>query len=231
MIHTREWCAVEETARAANYPLSRWYLRPAAGSLATALAETRARPSHLTILGMLTAVAAGASLVTQPHGSILAAALVLAAWFFDRADGQLARRQRTTSARGAWLDANIDELVDVGLHIAAAQAAAMATGSDWPWMALVAFLVGKYLFMYGLAEEDRFADQARTRGSFRAAPSGLLKRLYHLPANADVRIHLLAAAAATGWLAAELALVAAYYNFRWLARYVLVCRRLSGEAP
>ena len=85
--------------------------------------------------------------------------------------------------------------------------------------------------MYGLAEEDRLGDQTGTYEHSQSAPGGLLKRLYHLPANADVRIHLLAAAAATGWLAAELALVAAYYNFRWLARYVLVCRRMSGEAP
>ena len=52
--------------------------------------------------------------------------------------------------------------------------------------------------------------------------------LYHLPANADVRVHLLAGAMACGLLAAELAFVAVYYNFRWLARYALVARRLGG---
>ena len=80
--------------------------------------------------------------------------MVLAAWFFDRADGLLARRQQTASAWGAWLDANVDELVDVGLHVAVAAAAATLTGSALPWALLVAFLAGKYLLVCGLALEE-----------------------------------------------------------------------------
>ena len=57
----------------------------------------------------------------------------------------------------------------------------------------------------------------------------LLRAAYHLPGNADVRVHLLAAALVTGWFSAELAVVAAYYNLRWIARYVLVARRLGGD--
>ena len=56
----------------------------------------------------------------------------------------------------------------------------------------------------------------------------LLRTLYHLPGNADVRIHLLLVALCTGWLTAELALVALYYNLRWIVRYALVARRLGG---
>ena len=62
----------------------------------------------------------------------------------------------------------------------------------------------------------------------RDSPLAVLRRLYHLPGNADVRLHLLVAALLTGWLAAELILVAVYYNLRWMARYVLVARRLGG---
>jgi hypothetical protein len=43
-----------------------------------------------------------------------------------------------------------------------------------------------------------------------------------------VRIHLCALAILTGQFTLELALVAAYYNLRWLARYALVYRRWQG---
>jgi hypothetical protein len=49
--------------------------------------------------------------------------------------------------------------------------------------------------------------------------------LWHLPADADVRLHLLAVAVACGVVEIELALVAGYYNLRWVARHVLVARR------
>src|SRR5947199_359765 len=57
-----------------------------------------------------------------------------------------------------------------------------------------------------------------------------VRSLYHLPANADVRAHLLISATACGWLTAELALIAVYYNFRWVARYVLIARRIRAAA-
>ena len=185
----------------------------------------------MTVCGLLTAAVAAAVLVLRPDAAPVAAAMVLAAWFFDRADGLLARRQQTASAWGAWLDANVDELVDVGLQIAVAAAAATLTGSALPWVLLVAFLVGKYLLVCSLALEEHGcasagSDRATAR---RPASGGWLRRAYHLPGNADVRVHLLVLALVTGWLTAELALVAAYYNLRWIVRYVLVFRRLGGR--
>ena len=220
-----------EVQRARCYPLSRWYLRPMAGWAAAALAPTSIRPVHLTFCGLLSAIAAGAVLVWQPEAAPMAAVLVLAYWFFDRADGQLARRQGTVSAWGAWLDGNVDELIDLGLHAAVAGLLAQQAGAAWPWWVLIAFLAGKYLLMYGLTlEEHECGSQA---GAWEPGPSpgsqpALLHRMYHLPGNADVRIHCLALALAGNWLAAELALVAAYYNARWIVRYALVFRRLRG---
>ena len=189
-----------------------------------------------------------AVLLWRPGLGPVAAALVLAAWLFDRADGQLARRQKTVSRWGAWLDANVDELVDVALHVALAAAAASQTASRGPWLLVVAFLAGKYLFKHGLAEEEQVGSRlAGVEGSEspESAVSGvaslhhghasdsrvvrLLRAAYHLPGNADVRVHLLAAALVTGWFSVELAVVAAYYNLRWIARYVLVARRLGGD--
>ena len=63
--------------------------------------------------------------------------------------------------------------------------------------------------------------------SLSATATGWLRAAYHTPGNADVRVHLLAVAWLTGWLGAELAVVAVYYNLRWIARYVLVARRLG----
>ena len=233
--------ARNESLRARRYPISRWYLRPLAGRLAHALAPTRVRPVHLTACGLLAGTAAAAILYARPGLAPISGVLILAWWFFDRTDGQLARLQGTVSAWGAWFDANADELVDVTIHVAMASAAvASATAASAPasgqtaspvaWGLLVAFLLGKYLFMHGLWTEEQTADGSGTRAATcgRSGRIGWLRALYHLPGNADVRVHLLAAALLTGWLTAELAVVAVYYNVRWMARYVLVARREGG---
>jgi len=212
---------------ATPYPISRWYLRPAAGLLARALSATRISPHALTLCGLGAAACAGGVLLAAPQWAPLAAVLVLAAWFMDRADGQLARLQRSASPLGAWLDANVDELVDLGLHVCVAAAAARQVGAAWPWWLLIAFLAGKYLLMYGLSVEEHLARCSAEPGASRSAPAWPA-RLYHLPGNADVRVHVLAVALLTGCLAAELALVAGYYNFRWIVRYALVAKRWGG---
>lgn len=223
----------EEALRAGGYPLSRWYLRPAAGWFARQIADTRIRPWHLSAAGLAATMLAALWLMATGGASAPAAGLVLLAWFFDRADGQLARRQGRATAAGAWLDANLDELGDLGLHAAMAAAASRAGGGQLPWLVFAAFVVGKYLFMYGLAVDPR-QREATGRGGDGAAAGwargpAWLGRLYHLPANADVRVHLAAAAVGTGWLTAALAVVAAYYNARWMVRYVLVPRGLAGR--
>ena len=223
--------AIQER-RARRHPISRWYVGPAADRFARWLCSCRVRPVHLTLAGLLAAGAAAGVLCVWPNASPLAALLVLGCWFFDRADGLLARRQGTTSAWGAWLDANVDELVDVGLHVAVAAAAAQLTGTALPWFLLVAMLAGKYLFFYGLQAEQRETRKQPSDPCESAettlAPRGVLRRCYHLPGNTDVRVHLLVVALLTGYLTIELALVAGYYNFRWIVRYALVARRLGG---
>lgn len=214
----------DEQRRAANYPISRWYIRPLAGWAARALSASSVRPWHVTVCGLLCGLAAAMLLIADAAWAPAAAMLVLAAWFCDRTDGQLARWQGTASSFGAWFDANVDELLDVALHVGLASAAA-ASGSA-SWLLFAAFLSGKYLFMHSLATEPR----AEAKTASHAARVGWLRRIYHLPGNADVRIHLLLLALVTGLFAAELTLVAAYYHFRWLARYPLVLRRLRAAA-
>jgi phosphatidylglycerophosphate synthase len=243
--------AALERSREGRHPISRWYLCPAAGWFAAALVASPVRPNWLSFGGLGASAAAAAVLVCRPNLAPAAALLVLLAWFFDRADGQLARLQGTASRLGAWFDANLDELEDLGLHAAVAATVSWQYAAAWPWALLVAFLAGKYLFMYGLAAEETFSDRSPSgKGGRHLLPEwpdqpsvgarcfaqkvpatfSRLAWLYHLPANADVRVHLLVGAMACGWLAAELAFVAAYYNFRWLVRYVLVARRLGGSS-
>ena len=210
-------------ARASRLPISRWYLHPLAVRVAERLAPSRVRPWQTTLLGLASAVAAAAVLVWRPGWAAVAALLVWLAWFCDRTDGLLARRQGTASAWGAWLDANVDELVDVGLQVALAAAVATPLG----WGLLIAFLAGKYLFMYGLSLEAA-APPTSPAAENADASRGWLRRFYHLPGNADVRVHLLLLALVSGFWTAELALVAGYYQLRWIVRYGLVARRLGG---
>lgn len=221
------WREVEAN-RDANYPISRWYLRPIALACAEQLGRLGVKPSHITMLGLLIAIAAGLLLLNRPEWHIAAAGLILASWLCDRIDGPLARRQASASAWGAWLDANVDEGVDLGIHAATAAAAAQLTGSTWPWTFLIAFLFGKYLLMHGLASDDEHCGRAPPSLPSQASPPSLLRGLYHLPGNADVRLHLLVVAVACGWMTWELAFVAAYYNFRWIARYALMAKRFRA---
>ncbi len=223
----------QSSRRAVDYPISRWYLRPAATVLAHALATSRVRPWMVTLTGLAIATLAGALLAFRPEFASWSALLVLGTWFCDRLDGQLARRQGSASALGAWLDANVDELVDLGLHVALAGAAAASAASAWPWALLIGFLIGKYLLMYGLQSEAGLDPTPAAPAEFNAHAGRPrwwrgLYGLYHLPGNADVRIHLLVAALFTGWWTAELALICVYYNFRWIVRYALVARRLGA---
>lgn len=220
--------ARDEARRARNYPISRWYLRPLAGLVALRLARSTLRPWQVTIAGFTCTLLAALAIVSFAAPSVTATALILAAWFCDRLDGQLARRQGTASRFGAWLDANLDELADLVLQTAFASAVA-ATWGVVAWYLWGAFVTGKYLFMYGLALEE--ATRAGDVGTATLEGSHWMRRLYHLPANADVRVHLAAAAAGTGFLGIELAVIAAYYQMRWIARYVLLANRLRGESP
>ncbi len=214
----------------AAYPVSRWYVIPITRRIASRLTRTAVRPTHITLLGLLPGLSAAGLLFADPAAGGLAAALVLAAWFADRTDGLLARSQHSASPFGAWLDANVDELHDVVWHTAAAYAAAALSDSRLPWFLLIGFLAGKYLFITGLAEERTLTGSRDPQPAVSAGGGnrGWIRTLYHLPGNSDIRLHLLIAGLATGWMTAELAFVAAYYNFRWIARFGLTARRLEG---
>lgn len=224
--------ATAEHQRDRRHPISRWYLLPTLDRVAEALASTSVRPWHITLAGLACVLAAITVLVTGLTSSGVAAGLVWMAWVCDRLDGKLARRQRTASRTGAWLDANVDEFCDLSIHAAmawAASAAALASLSGAtaiaaadlttllaPWLLVTAFVIGKYLLFYGMAEGTPSGEP--TTEPRQAARSSWLKTLYHLPGNADVRWHLVIVALACSWFMPALAYVAAYFNVRWLVR-------------
>lgn len=219
---------VEESRRAASYPAARWYLRPLCERVALALRNTKVVPWQITCAGLAFAIAAAVKMLVEETAGPAAALLILVAYFFDRLDGPLARLKKCATPFGAWLDANVDEAVDLGLHACTAAVAAWQWNSSWPWGLLVGFLIGKYLLMYGLHAQSNVATNDLHSVQHDPRSSGWLQRLYHLPANSDVRMHLLIVAVATGLLVEELAAVACYYNLRWLVRYFLVAKRMSG---
>lgn len=210
-----------EADRWRRHPISRWYLAPVADRLAAVLARSGVRPTHLTLVGLACAAGACAALLAGGPAIAFAALLVWLNWFFDRLDGIVARRQQTESPLGAWFDANTDEIADLALQAATAVAAARLSGSAWPAIWLVLFLLGKYLLVFGIAGEGpaSHSDRAPSMKPVRAA--------WHLPGNADVRVHLLMFALVTGMLTAQLAAIAIYYNVRWIARYA---RAIGREA-
>ncbi|MDA7979287.1 MAG: CDP-alcohol phosphatidyltransferase family protein [Pirellulales bacterium] len=230
---------------AARHPISRWYIVPLVGVLADRMAETRWRPAHVTLLGV--AMIALATFTTASGFPQWGALLVWLAWICDRLDGRLARTQESSSRWGAWLDANVDEAGDIVLHAACAACVATAYSAMWPWILFAVFLGGKYLWQYGIRLEEQLTVSCQSQpdnanGQFssdtvRAADDvprqpvrfDRVRRLYNLPGNADLRVHLLIGALALARPEIALAFAAAYFGLRTTVRSFLVWRRLNQD--
>lgn len=221
-----------EWNRDQSYPISRYLWRPLARWSAIRLAYTAVTPSQVTSMNLLFTLLSAMSLVLLPQLPWLAGIGVLLAWFADRLDGCLARLTQSSSEWGAWFDANIDEFSDVLWHLALGYASTQLLQSQWPWVFVVGFLAGKYLFFYSM--HGVTGEQRPSAASPSSAKVSVGKQVYHLPGNADVRIHLLASCLLlAAWfpsvLVLEIALVAVYYNLRWILRYPLMYSRLKGQ--
>ncbi len=216
--------AAEEQPRWRRHPISRWYLPPLVEPLVRWLTPTAVRPQHVTSLGLIAALLAAVAMIVTHSVSWWSIALVWFAWLCDRTDGPLARRQLTATARGARFDAATDEIVDLGLHGAVAAVAAAQTNSALPWLTFATFVVSKRLFAQ-LTTHD--APTSAAHSALRTPHSALLRTLYNLPGNTDIRLHLLLAALITGWLVPELLIIAGYYTLRW----VVVAAKAVFRAP
>jgi len=92
------------------------------GAVFAALAfRLRLRPDMVTLLGLAFMLAACPAFVSNsPSAWMLAAVLLQVGFAFDCADGQLARAQKATSERGAWLDVACDHVRQVALTFSVA---------------------------------------------------------------------------------------------------------------
>ncbi|QGJ70991.1 Hypothetical protein PBC10988_26940 [Planctomycetales bacterium 10988] len=237
----------EEKERGRKYPISRWYIRPTAAWLARMLAGSSVHPLQITCLGACFAALSAVIMLVWPTQLFPAAGCLLLAWECDRLDGLLARVQQRCSTFGAWLDAQLDEVLDLGLHAALAYVYQTLTHDATIWYLLAAFFSGKYFLVHGLQQESLLAKQISSAAKFRQHDqrnpekssaltlADCLKAAYHVPANADVRLHALLAAMLVGywqpfgiWL--ELACFAGYYQLRAAARVgLLAWREGQGE--
>jgi len=219
--------------RPERHPVSRYYVCPLADRIAGWLANTAIRPSHVTIAGAGLGVCACGLLLGGAGESIslrlLATAAIWLAWLCDRVDGALARATGNVSRWGAWLDANLDELLELAIYASLALVVA-AQGSPAIWIWAYAFIAGKYLFAHGVDQEkwQPSFEPAKSAAPVSGEPVGFARWLYHLPGNADVRLHVLLVSVMAGWFWLPIVSAAIYFQLRWLVRYPLVVRRLRG---
>src|SRR5436305_2089535 len=98
-------------------PWPTWYVcQPAGGVIAFAGSRLRLTPNVITRLALTLGLAGSAALATSHF--VLAGSLLLIAFIFDCADGQLARATGQTSPRGAWLDVMSDATLVIAVTVA-----------------------------------------------------------------------------------------------------------------
>ncbi|MDB5353403.1 MAG: phosphatidylglycerophosphate synthase [Planctomycetota bacterium] len=211
--------ADEELVRRRTYqPLGRFWALAPAKALARLLQPTIVRPNAVTLAAAVTMLAAaGVVAFAAANGigrAVVATALALGL-VLDTADGHLARLQGTASEFGRWLDALLDELVDMALHAAIAWAAFRATGNPaWLMLASV-YAMGKYLFVVAQQAPETPGVGNATTG-IPTRPS-LATSAVRLIGHADIRWHVWILLAAMGRLDAALIAYAAYFPARTLA--------------
>lgn len=216
--------ADEELLRRRAYqPLGRFWALGPARAIARALRPTIVRPNAVTLAATALMLAASGVIATASD-SIVARALIglslAMGLVLDTADGHLARLQGTASEFGRWLDAVLDELADMALHVAIAWAAFARSGSS-SWLVLgMAYAAGKYLFV--VAGQDAGAGASKPEGRATTLPArpSLPTALVRFVGHADVRWHLWIVLAALGRLDWALIAYAAYFPMRTLAMAV-----------
>ena len=102
--------------------------------------RTPLRPNHITILSLLSGIAAAAFIAHGSRPDLLTGAFLLQLSFIlDNCDGTVARLKSMRSAFGMWLDLIADLFVDFSLWAALATAAIFYEGVD-PWLILPALI-------------------------------------------------------------------------------------------
>jgi phosphatidylglycerophosphate synthase len=207
-----------ELARRLWYqPLGRYWGGPLARRLARALVATPVRPNALTLAAGAIMFAAAAIVATGAAGiavQCITALLLAVALVLDTADGHLARLQNTASELGRRLDAALDELADLFLHVAIAWSSYRVTGRvEWLGMGLI-YALGRAVFDAARRVADARDGCGQPESHAPPDRAKALRRLVRLAGHADVRWHLWIILAALGRLDWALLAYAAYYPAR-----------------
>lgn len=118
------WSEIREIYKKTNKPkdflFNQWICRPPAAVLVYLLKDRSITPNQITFFSLFAAIGACVMLVLWRTyvGGIVAAGLLLCAFVFDCADGQLARIRGTSSPVGALLDFLMDAFKAVSLTAA-----------------------------------------------------------------------------------------------------------------
>jgi phosphatidylglycerophosphate synthase len=123
---------------AARSPFWSWLIfEPVGGALAWLFARLQVTPAVVTVLGGVSGVAGAATLAVAGSAGdlVVAAALLLLAYAFDCADGQLARATGRAGPPGAWLDVTVDAVVLA--FVSAAVLVALLADDTPPLLALL----------------------------------------------------------------------------------------------
>ncbi len=135
-------------------PTKPWDARLAA-LLVRPLVGTRVHPNHLTMLSLLTGLAAAALYGTADrHAANWGAALYVLTNLLDHADGELARLAGKTSVAGGFFDRLTDLVVRAALFMGMGLGLRTGPLGDW---AIVACVAAAASFVVGFALRDELA--------------------------------------------------------------------------
>lgn len=182
-------------AKDGDGPVSRYLNRPISTRLSVRLANLPVSPNAVSFAAF--GVALGAAVALAEGAAVLGAVLVQLASILDGVDGEVARLQVRSSARGALLDGVLDRLADASIigGLAAWALASAVTAESVIWLAVLA-TVGAMLSM---ATKDRISALG-----LRPAPE---RRIALLLGGRDGRLLLVAVCALFGRPVLALAVV------------------------
>jgi CDP-diacylglycerol---glycerol-3-phosphate 3-phosphatidyltransferase len=186
-----------------------------------ALSGGRLHPNTVTIVGLVMHVPI-ALLIATNHWRWLAVALLIIFGLFDALDGELARLQGKSGVRGMLLDASTDRMKETLLYSGAAYALALGphpATAAWAAAACGASLCVSYIKAKG---------EAAVASLGTAIPHA---ELNHLFADGlltfEVRMVLLAAGIASGYLVVFVATIAVGAALTAIGRLMRISRRLA----
>lgn len=194
-------------------------MRVIAGGLNRAT-RGKLNPNTVTIVGCAMHIPI-AILIGLRHYHLLAAVLLLVFGLFDTLDGELARLQNRSSARGMLLDASTDRFKEMLLYTGIAYA--LALGSHPAYAALAAAACGASISVSYVKAKGEAAV-----ASSKNIPHAALNRLFKDGLlTFELRMFLLIAGLLIDQLAAVIAVIALLASYTALQRLVRISKAVA----